>query len=661
MAVRIPVPLLNHRIPAEAIGPALDAAMAECDARLAALVALPAEARTFANTVEALEQAGASFSDAAMRLQILKEIHTDPAVRDAAAAAEEKSGQYGVRMGARRDLYQAVLAYVAHAGKTEVLDAQQTRLLELTRRDFRRNGLELDDAKLARLVEIRSRLTTLATEFQQHLNENVDSLILSDEELVGLPAPFLARLPVGPKGTGRVLTTKYPDYIPFMENGENASARRRLFNLFNNREVLRNEPILKEAIALRDEAAKLLGYATHADYVTDDRMAKGAATVRSFLASLATKMQPRRDRDYARLVELKREQLKDPSATLDPWDLAYYLNAWKKRDFELDTETIREFFPAGHVVQAMFGVYEDLLSIRLKEVPHADVWSESVKLYEVRDAETDALFACFYTDLYPRPGKYGHAAVAPVTIPRDSPEGYRVPVSVLLANFTPASGDRPALLTHEEVRTLFHEFGHVMHQSLTTARFGSQAGFSVAGDFVEAPSQMLENWVFAPEVLNRLSGHYQDPSRKLPAALIQKMEAARIFDAGYRYTRQVYLATFDQTLHTSGPTVDVRAVEHRLYREILGLEPVRETLFSASFGHLMGGYDAGYYGYLWSEVFAADMFTLFEAKGVLSRELGRRYRDTILALGRSIEPAALLEAFLGRPANDAAFLKKIGL
>jgi len=245
-------------------------------------------------------------------------------------------------------------------------------------------------------------------------------------------------------------------------------------------------------------------------------------------------------------------------------------------------------------------------------------------------------------------------------VPRETPDGYRVPVSVLMANFTPASGDRPALLTHEEVRTLFHEFGHVMHQSLTTARFGSQAGFSVAGDFVEAPSQMLENWVFSPVVLDRLSGHYRNPAEKLPAALIQKMEAARLFDAGWRYTRQVYLATFDQTLHTSGPTVDVKEVEHRLYREILGMEPVAETLFSASFGHLLGGYDAGYYGYLWSEVFAADMFTLFEERGVLDAGLGQRYRDTILAKGRSIEPDALLEEFLGRPASDAAFLRKIG-
>jgi thimet oligopeptidase len=660
MPERQPVPVLAHHLTTAAIGSTLEAAIAACDARLASLVAIPVAQKTFENTVEAIEQATADFSDAALRLQVLKEIHTDPDVRSAAAEAEEKAGQYAVRIAARRDLYAAVTAWVARDAGAEALDAQQRRLLELMRRDFRRNGLELPDARLARLVEIRSRLTTLATEFQQHLNENLDAITVTDAELGGLPAPFIERLAAAPGG-GRVVTTKYPDYVPFMENAESGEARRRLYLAFNRREAERNAPILKEAIQLRDEAARLLGYATHADYVTDDRMAKTAASVASFLSSLGTRLRPRRDADLARLTSLKREHTGDSATALQPWDVSFYLNVWKRRDFQLETEVLREFFPAEAVTQAMFGVYEELLSVRLQEVPGADVWAEGVKLYEVRDRDTNELFATFYTDLYPRPGKYGHAAVAPMTVPRSAPDGYRSPLTVLLANFTPAAGDRPALLTHEEVRTLFHEFGHVMHQSLTTARYGSQAGFGVAGDFVEAPSQMLENWVFSPEILARLSGHYRNREEKLPAEVIEKMERARTFDAGYRYTRQVYLATFDQALHTSGPEVDVREVEHRLFREVMGMEPVAETLFSASFGHLMGGYDAGYYGYLWSEVFAADMFTLFEKGGVLNRDLGRRYRDTILAKGRSIEPDVLLAEFLGRPPGNDAFLHKLGL
>jgi thimet oligopeptidase len=230
-----------------------------------------------------------------------------------------------------------------------------------------------------------------------------------------------------------------------------------------------------------------------------------------------------------------------------------------------------------------------------------------------------------------------------------------------MANFNPPSGGRPSLLSHDEVRTLFHEFGHVMHQTLTTARYGSQSGTAVARDFVEAPSQMLENWVYEKPVLDRMSGHFQDPARKLPVETVARIKQARTFDAGWRYTRQVFFATFDQRLHTAGAQVDPDAVDHALYREIVGLEPAQGTHFAASFGHLMGGYDAAYYGYLWSEVFADDMFSRFEEKGVLDAELGRRYRDVVLAPGRSEEPEALLQEFLGRPPSNAAFLRKLGI
>jgi thimet oligopeptidase len=654
------VPLLNHRLPADQLVPKVEAAIAACDDALASIAGLPDARRTFANTVEAMENATALFSDTAQRVGILKEIHPEPAVRDAAAQAEEMAGQYGVRVSARRDLYQAVLGYLEHGGRTEKLDAQQQRLLELLRRDFRRNGLELSDEKLAQLVTLRQRMTTLSMEFQKHLNENTDQLVLTANDLEGLPPSYVERLQRAPEG-GYIVTTKYPDYVPFMENARNADARRRLYEVFNRREIARNAPILHEVIRLRHEAAQLLGYPTHADFVTEDRMAKTAATVNTFLRSVGDKLRSRRDADYAKLLELKKAETGHNQEILLPWDLSYYLNRLKQRDYDLDTETIREYFPTDWVVRNMFGVYETLLSVKLREVPDADVWAPGVKLFEVVDAGKPDVLAYFYTDLHPRAGKFGHAAVAPTSVPRATPQGYSPPISVLMANFTPPSGDQPSHLTHEEVRTLFHEFGHVMHQSLTTARYGSQAGFNVAGDFVEAPSQMLENWVFAPEVLDRLSAHRGDAAKKLPRELIEKMAAARLYDAGYRYSRQVFLALFDQALHTGGPDVDVLAVERQLYKEILDIEPSKEVFFATSFGHLLGGYDAGYYGYLWSEVFAADMFTLFEKRGVLDRELGRRYRDTILAKGRSIEADALLAEFLGRPASDAAFLQKLGV
>lgn len=657
---RIAVPLIDHRLNPEQIAQRLDTARTACDARLAAVVALPDAQRTFANTVAELEDATVTFADAAGRLDVLANIHTEATVRDAAAMAQMQAGQYLVEVSARRDIYGAVKGWLDGAGRTEKLDHAQQRLLEIMLRDFRRAGLELPDDKLARLVEIRTRLAMLSTQFLQHLNENTDAIEVTEAELDGVPASLVARLKTTPSG-GRIVTTKTPDYVPFMENATSRGARRRLSVAYNSREITRNLPILEEATKLRDEAAKLLGHASHADFVTEDRMARTSERVKSFLEQLATGLTPRRAKDLERMTAIARDLTGDTKFQLESWDVAWALNQLRKRDLSIDTEEIRQYFPAETVVAGMFGVYETLLSVRIREVAGADVWHESVKLYAIDDAATGETFAQFYADLYPRDGKYGHAAVSPVGIPRASTSGYLAPLSVLLANFDPPAEGRPSLLSHDEVRTLFHEFGHVVHQSLTTVRFGSQAGFNVAGDFVEAPSQMLENWVFEPAVLDRMSGHWQDPSRKLPRETIARLRDARFFDAGWKYMRQLFFATFDQALHGPGGAHDVRATEHAFYARMLGLQPAQETCFAASFGHLLGGYDAGYYGYLWAEVFAADMFTAFEKAGVLDAKTGRRYRDTILAKGRSVEAMELLEQFLGRAPNDTAFLQQLGV
>ncbi len=659
-AHRVPVPLIESRLSPDEILRRIQSAEAECDLALARSVAVPDAARTFENTAGAMEQAIASYSDVAQRLQILKDVHPDAKVRAAAATAEESAGKYSVKISSRRDLYRATKAFVDGNGQHEALDAQQKRLLEIVLRDFRRNGLELSDADLSRLIGVRTRLTELSTEFQRNLNENTDHVEVSEAELRGLPPAFVERLASAPGGR-RVVTTKYPDFNPFMENATSGEARARLFTAFQSREASRNLPLLKEAIRLRDEEAKLLGYASHADFITEDQMARSAGVVAEFLTRLQAGLKPRRDRDIARMTKLKRAEISDPSARLEPWDVAYYLNQIKKRDFALDTEQIREFFPAETVLRGMFEVYEQLFSIAIREVTGVEVWAPGVKLYAIHGRPSGELVGQFYFDLFPRDGKYGHAASAPVTTAREVGGAYLSPIAVLMANFNPPSGERPSLLSHDEVETLFHEFGHIMHQTLTTARYGSQSGCAVARDFVEAPSQMLENWVYEKPVLDRMSGHYLDPSRKLSAQSVDRIKQARTFDAGWRYTRQVFLATLDHRLHTAGPRVDPDALDQALYREILGLTPLRGGHFAATFGHLMGGYDAGYYGYLWAEVFADDMYTRFEERGILDPEVGRQYRDIILAKGRSEEPEALLRQFLGRAPSNAAFLRKLGI
>jgi thimet oligopeptidase len=629
------------------------------DAKLAEIVAIPDAQRTFANSFGAAEQALADYGDASGRLSFLKEIHPDAKVREAAARCEERAGKHFVELGARKDLYLAMKGYLEHAGKTEPLDAIDHRLIDLAMRDFRRNGLELSDADRTKLIQLRSRLAELQTQYSANLDNDTTSIEVTPGELAGLPKAFIARLTKTKHGK-LVLTTKYPDYYPVMENARQEGMRQREYLAFNTREADKNLPLLTEAIKVRDEAARLLGYKSHADFVTETRMAKSAATVASFLSKLQQELVPGRDSLDAKMLALKQADTHDPHAKLFAWDWRYYMHQIRKKDYALDDEAIRAYFPADKVMAGMFQVYSTLLHVTFDEVKDAKVWADGVKLYEVHDAPSGKLLAKFYVDLFPRPGKYGHAASFTFGLARDVSGGYQIPLSALVVNFNPPDHGHVAHLSVEEVETLFHEFGHIMHGSLTTARYASMSGTNVDVDFVEAPSQMLENFVYQPEVLALITDDPAHPGQTMPADLIARIARARTYDAGVRYTRQVFLATFDQHLH-SGGDVDPDAVEHQLRASITALQVDPREHAAASFGHLMGGYDAGYYGYLWSKVFADDMFTRFEKAGVLDPKTGLEYRNDILAPGREEEPDVLLAKFLGRAPDEHAFLRLLGI
>ena len=656
----VDVPNLRYQYTPEEIAAACEAAEKTADAKLAALVAIPDAARTFQNSFVAFEQATTDYGDAVGRLSFMKEVHPDAKIREAAAACEERAGKYFVNVGARKDLYLAMKGYQEHAGKTDALDAIDQRLIMLTMRDFRRNGLELSDQDRAKLVQIRSRLAELQTKYSSNLDNDTTSGEYTKAELAGMPAAFLARLKKAKDGK-YIVTTKYPDYYPVMENAKREATRKREYLAFNGREADKNLPLLTEAVALRDQAAKLLGYKTHADYVTETRMAKDAATVATFLSRLRTELLPGRDALNAKMLKLKRAQTHNSKAVLQVWDWRYFMNQIRKTDYAVDDEAIRAYFPADKVMAGMFQVYSTLFHVTFTEVPNADVWAKGVKLYEIHEAPHGKLLAKFYVDLFPRPGKYGHAASFPIGAAREVKGGYEIPLGALVVNFNPPEAGKSAKLSVNEVETLFHEFGHIMHGSLTTGRYTSMAGTNVDTDFVEAPSQMLENWVYQPEILKLITEDPKDPSKTMPDAVIQKIARARTYDAGIRYTRQVFLATFDQTIHTSGDKVNPDEVDHRLRQEINGYPVDPNEHFAASFGHMMGGYDAGYYGYLWSKVFADDMFTRFEKDGVLNPKTGLEYRNDILARGREEEPDVLLKNFLGRAPDEHAFLRLLGI
>ncbi|MDP3542873.1 MAG: M3 family metallopeptidase [Elusimicrobiota bacterium] len=626
------------------------------EAALEAVARLPASGRTFDNTPWALDQIASGLTDQTASDTFLKYVSVAPAVREAGNECETLLGQFAVDMYSREDLYRALKEY---AGKGEGLTGEARRLVDKELLDFKRSGLELSREKRREVADLRKRLVELEAVFGKNINEYKDYALFDAAELAGLPEDFVARLePVDGKYK---VGLDYPDYFPFMENSTNPEARRVLEAKFNNRAALQNLPVLKDVLALRLKAARLLGYSTHAHFILEDRMAKDPSTVAGFIARLRKKLKALGASELETLLSLKSDvEGRASDGKLHAWDWRFYDNQLKKTKYSVDSQKIKEYFPADHVTEQMLGVYQTLLGLKFRRVPDAVTWHPDVTLYEITEASGGEPIAYFYLDLFPRDGKYKHAAAFSLIVGRRLPDGrYQRPVSAMVANFDKPAKNRPSLLTHDEVETFFHEFGHIMHQTLTKARFGRFSGSATARDFVEAPSQMLENWVWDREVLMVLSGHYLDRSRKLPDEILGKMLAAKNVNSGLATSRQLLFAAVDQLYHGK-PPADTTAAYARLASSVSLIPTSKGTHPEASFGHLMG-YDSGYYGYLWSKVYAEDMYSLFKAAGALNPQLGRRYRVEILEKGGSRDEMESLKAFLLREPSEDAFLESIGL
>ncbi len=644
-------PLIRSNYGTGEITKLCDAEIAKNKAILDQIAKIPKAERTFENTLLRFEISQADLSDSTTPLAFMGSVSTNKDMSKEASACKEKLGQFEVESITRRDLYNALLGQTGHS-------ADEKRLHDKTIEGFEHNGLKLSDEKLAQVKALLGELTTRETKFSTNLNQDNSTVALTAEELEGVPADALSRFTKAADGK-LVATTKDTDLLAVMENAKNAGARKKMMHAYQNRAYPANIKLLQETLGLRAKVAHLLGYKTWADYKIELRMAKNQKSVFTFLDGLRAKLAKRNASDMAQLLKFKKETLPE-AQVLNAWDTVYYQNQMKKRDYSVDDEKIRAYFPADVVIGGLFSAYSQMLGVQYVEVPGAEVWAEGVKLYEIRDKSDGRLLAHFFTDLAPRPGKYGHAAAFPLIVGRRLADGsYSQPISCIVANLTPPSNSKPSLLTHSEVRTLFHEFGHIMHQTLTQAPYASLAGSSVARDFVEAPSQMLENWVWDSKTLSLLSGLYSDHSQKLPPDLLQKMIAARDFNQGLFYTRQLLYGLYDLTLHIGNGEADATNTFNDLYRKIVGIEPIEGGHFAASFGHLMGGYDAGYYGYLWSEVYAQDMFSKFPADDLTGAKTGHRYRTAILERGNMRDPIVLLRDFLGREPNNKAFFKKL--
>jgi thimet oligopeptidase len=629
-----------------------NAAVKKAAQSLDAIAQVKADTATVQNTLLAFETTLADFGDETNGLTFMGYVSTDENLRKEGSACEEQLGQFFVGLFTRKDLYAALQL-------AKATNAEEARLLSETLRSFEKNGLKLPDAELAQLKAILSEISRNETKFSANLNNDVTSLNFTAAELAGVPDSFLARAKKTTSGEF-IITTKSSDYTVVMENASNAKTRNKMLTAYLNRGTLENTELLEKTVQLRAQAAQILGFDTWVDYRSSDRMAKNRKTIEEFLVGLKQKIAAKTKQDLDVLLPLKKAD--DPTATvINQEDISYYLNKYKKNKLSVDNELIREYFPVDTVVNGMFAVYSKLLGVTYKAVAGAKVWSPDVVLYEITDVKTKTRIGYFYADFYPRAGKYGHAAAFTLVSGREVNGQYNETVSAIVSNFTPAGPGKPALLSHDEVETLFHEFGHIMHQTLTRVRYASLSGTSTARDFVEAPSQVLENWVWDAKILNLISGHYTDPKKKLPKALLDKMLLAKNFGQGYFYSRQLTFGLFDLEIHSTKGSVRVDDVYNKYFKELIGVDPISGVHFPGTFGHMMGGYDAGYYGYLWSEVYAQDMFSVFEKKGLLNSRVGNKYRRTVLEQGSMVEAIDLLRQFLGREPNSDAFFKKIGI
>lgn len=573
--------------------------------------------------------------------ELLGEVSPDKAVRNAAEPCMVEFSKYSSDLYQNEKLYNMFKA----VQPTDPIDLKLQRDLLWA---FEDTGVSLPPEKRARMKSILTRLEELSQAFSRNVRDNNQRLAFKPGEVAGLPAEYLAKAKRDDQGN-YLLGFAYPEYIPFMENADSSAARRRYQVAYFNRGTPKNLELLKEAIVLRKEMAGLFGLPSFADYVIRRRMAQSPQAVNKFLAEVRTAVTASEKAELKELAafEAKTLGLKSPRATLKRWDLQYWQQRLKRARFDIYPDELRKYFPADAAIAWILHVSGTQYGVEFQRVD-VPVWHPEVQYYDVIDSKTRQRISGAYLDMFPRDGKFSHAAAFPVR--GASTAAGRTPISVLVANF-----DRNGF-SGDEMETLTHEFGHILHGVLSNTRYASQAGTNTERDFVEAPSQMYEEWARSEESLALVSSFCKTACPKVDAALAKKLTAAHNFGRGIRYARQLLYASFDMTIYDAKPG-DPMAVWKRM-EDSTPLGYVKNTQFPGQFGHVMSGYGAGYYGYMWSEVLALDMLTAFNGK-LLNPEVGARYREKILSRGGELSGKELVRGFLGREPNSKAFFAEI--
>jgi len=635
------------------IGTAAADAIAAREAALSAFKQLPAAERTFANTIGELDRITGTYADVQQAVEFLMDVHPDAQVRDAAHAAQGRMDAANIAVTHDRSIWDAVQAWEV-TGEHARLTGADRKLADDTIRDLRRVGFHLPEEAFTRLRAGREELQKLETDFERAINDYDDGIMLPRERLGGLPERVIEGLTRTDDGAYRV-SLRYPDLFPFLELADDDDARRELAAKNLRKGGPENLERLARMVSLRAANAALLGYPSHAAYRTEPRMAGAPAEVGRFLERIIRRLHPAAVERLRELVFFKKAELGlEHPKPVHFHEVGYWQHRLRKAKFGMDSEEVKAYFPLPRVLDGMLGLYQDLLGLRFTQRDDVRVWHPSASCWSVADASSGVTLGHFFLDLHPRPGKFGHAASFPLALATAAPS------LALVCNFPEPTASAPALLDHEEVETLLHEFGHVMHAILSGGGWAAQNGYGVSWDFVEALSQIFEYWTWHPDGLARISGHWQTGA-PLPRELLEKMNAARAWAGPLYYLNQAVRSLYDLRIHHEAPRSGSELAKlHRDMRlDYESMDLPDDAIFPAGWGHL-ADYDAAYYGYLWSKVYAADMFTRF-APAPLDAAVGGAYRKDVLAPGASRPELDLVRAFLGREPSDAAFLAELGI
>jgi oligopeptidase A len=668
-----PLPMFS-KIKPEHVVPAIDQLLSE--ARASVEQHLQATHHyTWENLVEPLENADDKLSRAWSPVSHMNSVVNSDELREAYNACLPKLSAYSTEMGQNEALFKAY-RFIADSDEFATLDTAQQKIIRNALRDFKLSGIDLDDAKKQRYKEISQELSALASNYEENLLDATNAwskLIRDIDDLAGLPESALAQArqtAASHNEDGWMITLQFPSYISVMTYADNRELRREHYTAFATRasdqgphaEQWDNSEIMEKILALRYEKARLLGFNNYAELSLATKMAEKPDDVTAFLEDLADRSWRHARKDLAELRDFAKKHygIKD----LQAWDMAYFSEKMRQHFYQLSQEEVKTYFPVTRVLPGLFAIVEKLYGLQISELTGFDSWHPDVRFFEIHD-QHGQLRGQFYLDLYARAKKRGGAWMDDCVSRKRFDDTIQTPVAYLTCNFTPPAGDTPALLTHDEVTTLFHEFGHGLHHMLTQVDHLGVSGINgVEWDAVELPSQFMENWCWEKEALALMSGHYQT-GEPLPGALFDKMIAAKNFQSGMIMVRQLEFSLFDFRIHRDyDPEKGGRIYEtlEQVREQVAVVRPPKFNRFAHSFSHIFaGGYAAGYYSYKWAEVLSSDAFSLFEEKGIFDPETGKAFLTNILEKGGSQDAMELFINFRGRKPTIDALLRHNGI